>query len=296
MGRVGGNSKAGNRILIGTDPVVHPRRGSEPAGEKLIEVGIEFAGVQEGASGLYLDFQCGDPDYDGNGVPDGQDKLLPKLTVATSNWTQNTDPPCGGSVSLISNAAQFSTLRSRHLQGWGCSVHETFPTYPTDWTVLAVATDTPSKPTCGTDVDTGATACGEAYILIAGSGIVSEAPNLSLSPSTDTNPVGTPHTVTATVTNPDGSPASGVHVSFVVTGVNAETAGTCVPASCDSDAAGKVTFTYTGAETGEDTINASITVSGSTQTATAAKTWETPGEDGETTPTETTTTETTTSP
>ncbi len=35
-----------------------------------------------------------------------------------------------------------------------------------------------------------------------------------------------------------------------------------------------MTFTYNGANAGDDTINASITVDGSTQTATASKTWE----------------------
>jgi hypothetical protein len=274
MARNGGsvNTKAGNRVLIGTDPVFHYFQG----GNKLIDSAVDFAGVQEGATGLYLDFTCGDVDYDGNGVPDAQDKLLPLLTIATPNWTQNQGPPCGGSVSLISNAAQFSSLQSSDLQGWFCSVHESFPTFPTDWTALAIATDTPTRPTCGNDVDTGAAVCGEAYILIAGSGIVSTAPNLSLTPPTATNPVGTSHTVTATVTNPDGSPAAGVHVDFVVTGANAGATGVCNPASCNTNAAGQVTFTYTGTNPGDDTINASITVSGSTQTATAAKTWTAP--------------------
>ena len=88
--------------------------------------------------------------------------------------------------------------------------------------------------------------CGEAYILISGSGIVVEAPNLSLSPTTATNPVNTSHTVTATVTNPDDTPRSGVVVSWIVTGANAGAAGICVPASCTSGADGKVAFTYTG--------------------------------------------------
>ena len=76
-----------------------------------------------------------------------------------------------------------------HVRGWGCSVHETFPTFPTDWTALAVATDVPTAPTCGTDVTSGEAECGEAYILISGSGIVVTAPNLSLDPTTATNPV-----------------------------------------------------------------------------------------------------------
>ena len=273
MARAGGNTKVGNRILIGTDPNFHAASG----GAKLVETGIDFAGVVDGATNLFLTFSCGDQDYDGNGVQDGLDKLLPKVSsVAGATWSENPSAPCGGSVSLISNAAQFATLTSAHLQGWFCSVHETFPTYPADWSPLAIATDTPTAPTCGTDVDTGARVCGEAYVLIAGSGIVAEAPDLALSPATATNNVGTQHTVTATVTNPDNSPRSGVTVSFVVTGANAGAIGTCVPATCVSDASGLVTFTYTGTVAGDDTINASITIDGSTQSATAAKTWITP--------------------
>ena len=270
MARAGGNTKVGNRVLIGTDPRFHFSQG----GGKLIAAGIDFAGVQEGASGLYLNFTCNDGDYNSNGIGDGQEKLLPLLTAdPTGTWTQNSSPPCGGDVSLISNAAQFSTLASSDLRGWSCSVHETFPTFPTDWTALAIATDTTTKPTCGTDVDTGEAKCGEAYVLISGSGIVVESPNLSLAPTTATNPTGTPHTVTATVTNPNGSPRSGVVVSFVVTGVNAGATGVCVPSTCTTGADGKVTFTYTGTNEGDDTINAAITVDGSRQSATASKTW-----------------------
>jgi hypothetical protein len=264
------NTKVGNRVLIGTDPVFHRFQG----GAKLVETGIDFAGAVDGASGLYMTFTCGDPDYDGNGTRDGLDKLLPLLTVdPDAAWSENATPPCGASASLIANAAQFSTLTSANLQGWFCSVHETFPTYPADWAPLALATDAPTKPTCGNDVDTGAEACGEAYILIAGVGITTTAPNLALDPTTDTNPVGTPHTVTATVTNSDDTPRSGVTVSFVVTGANAGATGTCAPATCVTGADGKVAFTYTGTTVGDDTINAAITVDGTRQTATAAKTW-----------------------
>lgn len=272
MARAGGNTKVGNRILIGTDPVFHFSQG----GEKLINAGIDFAGVQDGATGLYLNFTCGDIDYDSNGVGDGLQKLLPLLTAdASGTWSQNTSPPCGGDVSLISKAAQFAGLTSAILRGWSCSVHETFPTFPTDWSALAIATDTPTKPTCGNDVDTGAATCGEAYVLISGSGIVSTAPDLALAPLTATNPVGTKHTVTATVTKSDKTPSPGVLVSFVVTGANAGATGTCVPADCKTGADGKVAFSYTGTKAGDDTINAAITVDGSRQTATASKTWTT---------------------
>jgi Bacterial Ig-like domain (group 1) len=264
------NTRVGNRVLIGTDPRFHFGQG----GTVLIDKGIDFAGALENASGLFMTFTCFDPDYDLDGTPDGQEKLLPLLTAdPAAAWTQNQSPPCGGAVSLISNAAQFSGMTTANLQGWGCSVHETFPTYPADWAPLAVATDTTTKPTCGNDVDTGEAKCGQAYILVSGVGITATAPNLELDPATDSNPVGTPHTVTATVTNPDDTPRSGVLVSWVVTGVNAGATGTCAPASCTTGADGKVAYTYTGTAAGDDTINAAITVDGSRQTATAAKTW-----------------------
>jgi Ca2+-binding RTX toxin-like protein len=261
------NTKAGNRILIGTDPVAH-------GGTELQQTGTDFAGVQEGTTGLYLAISNTDPDYDSNGQPDVLEKLLPLLSIdSTPNWTANTVPPCGGSASLISNANQFSSLSSSDLQGWNCSVHVSYPTFPNDWTALAIATDSPTQPTCGKDVDTDQTVCGEAYILIAGSGITAQAPNLVLTPPSDTNPVGSSHTVKAKVTNPDDTPRSGETVTFTVTGANAGASGTCVPANCATDGNGEVTFTYTGNNAGDDTINASITINGSTQTATAAKTW-----------------------
>jgi hypothetical protein len=270
MGRAGGNPAAGNRILVGTDPVYHQGQG----GAKFIDAGIDFAGVQPGVSGLYLDFTCGDEDYDSDGTGDGQQKLLPLLSVIPgATWTQNPDAPCGGDVSLISRAAQFSSLSSNDIRGWGCSVHESFPTFPFDWTALAIATDTPTKPTCGSDVDTGETRCGEAYDLIAGAGITAEAPNLKLTPKTATNPVGTKHTVTAKAINDSGGPLTGVGVSFVVTGANSGASGTCNPADCKTTASGEVTFTYTGANLGDDTIYASATINESRQTTTAAKKW-----------------------
>ena len=277
MARAGGNTVVGNRIVVGTDPDFHISAGTTgDGGRKLIETGIRFAGAQEGATGLYLTTGCSDPDYDADGEPDGVE-LLGLLTVATDNWTVDTLVPCGGSASLISNADQFATLTSAHLQGWNCSVHQTYPTFPTDWSPLALATDSATTPVSGTDVDTGAAVGGEAYVLIAGSGITTESPDLDLTPDTATNTVGTTHTVTATVTNPDDTPRSGVVVEFAVTGANAGATGTCAPVSCTTGATGTVDFTYTGANLGTDTINGAITVDGSRQTATATKIWEPEG-------------------
>ncbi|MBI5762420.1 MAG: hypothetical protein HZA51_02715 [Planctomycetes bacterium] len=74
-----------------------------------------------------------------------------------------------------------------------------------------------------------------------------------LTPVTDTNPVGTPHTVTATVLL-NGVPQAGVTVNFASVGAN-------VAAGMDiSDANGHSEFTYNGALPGVDTITASGTV------------------------------------
>lgn len=269
MGRAGGNSAAGNRILIGTDPNGHSQ------GVPLMDAAVDFAGTVDGATGLYLAVSDSDRDWDGDGTPDVLQKILPKITSdPTPNWTENSSPPCGGSVSLISQVFQFSTVDSSDLQGWGCSDHETWPTYPSDFLPLAVATDTPTAPTCGNDVDTGAPACGEAYLLIAGTGVSATSPNLSLTPVSEANiPVPSSSSVTANVHAAAGTPLAGVPVSFSITGVNAGAVGSCSPSDCNSDANGNVVFSYTGTVSGVDTIIASAVVSGSNQSATATKGW-----------------------
>ena len=76
---------------------------------------------------------------------------------------------------------------------------------------------------------------------------------LVLSPPTATNPVGTTHCVTATVTDAFGNPNPGVTVVFAVTGVNN-------PASATSTtgATGTAQYCYVGALAGTDTITAAV--------------------------------------
>lgn len=256
MGTAGGNTQAGNRILIGTDPVFHYNYG-HPGALHLIHDGIAFAGAQPGRTGLYFDDTCGDY-FSSPSVL----SVLASLSTGSGSWSENHSPPCGGSASLIASNPAFSTLSSGDLQGWYCSIHESFPTYPSDWSPLAIATDAPTHPTCGNDVDTGAAACGEAYILIAGSGIVVSAPDISVTPTDQTLATGGSATVTAHVEQ-DGSPLAGQAVTWTVTGQNAGATGTCVPADCTTDANGDVSFTYNDANgAGDDTVVASFTTSG----------------------------------
>jgi hypothetical protein len=96
---------------------------------------------------------------------------------------------------------------------------------------------------------------------------------LSLSPSSATNPVGSPHTVTATLTDSSGNPVSGATIQFTVTGANAGNPGTG-PGVTDLN--GKATFTYTGTNVGDDTISACYDADGDgacEATASATKHW-----------------------
>ncbi|MFW5472468.1 hypothetical protein ACOCJ5_04085 [Knoellia sp. CPCC 206450] len=101
----------------------------------------------------------------------------------------------------------------------------------------------------------------------------------ALTPPTATNELGNDdtHTVTATVTGP-ASDLGGHPVDFSVSaGPNAGDAGTCAPASCETDASGVVTFTYTvpkePASLGTDTISATASINGGETSRSVSKLW-----------------------
>lgn len=281
LGTAGGRTEAGNRVVVGTDPIFHDGgvyTGPNARGT-VIREGITYAGAKPGTTGLYFCTTCG-----ALGGAAEYESVLAAVTAGSGTWEANVAPPCGGNVSLIAANPNFTDLTTASLQGWSCSVHISFPTFPDEWSALAVATDTATQPTCGVDPGTGLEACGQAYVLISGQNIVVNSLVISVSPLNATNPVGTSHTVTANVHESDGAPpVEGQHVDFTVTGINAGATGTCVPADCKSDANGDVSFTYTDTNgPGDDTIKASFTdTRGSLQTATAQKHWV----DGECIPT-----------
>ncbi len=95
-----------------------------------------------------------------------------------------------------------------------------------------------------------------------------EAARLTLTPKTATNPVGTEHCVTATVTDAFGNPIAGVTVSFTVSGANSATG------TAPTDASGVATFCYTGVFPGTDTIVAEA-LAGLHPRDSASKRWET---------------------
>lgn len=82
--------------------------------------------------------------------------------------------------------------------------------------------------------------------------------SLAAEPASDVNPVGSEHTVTATLT----PVIEGVEVMFTITGPSSAESGTA-----DTDEFGAATFAYTGAVAGTDSIEASVTFEGTTITA-----------------------------
>jgi outer membrane protein assembly factor BamB len=89
-------------------------------------------------------------------------------------------------------------------------------------------------------------------------GATEPSPDIAVTPADSTDPVGTTHTVTASVTL-SGAPVSGQSVDFAVTGQNAGASGSCVPISCSTDAQGNVSFSYRDTNgAGNDDIVASL--------------------------------------
>jgi predicted outer membrane repeat protein len=88
-------------------------------------------------------------------------------------------------------------------------------------------------------------------------------PFVILTPSTSRNLVGTSHAVTATVLGADLFPLAGVPVSFqVIAGPDAGATGTTDPTNGQTDANGRIMFTYTRSGEGTDTIIASVRIPG----------------------------------
>jgi len=94
--------------------------------------------------------------------------------------------------------------------------------------------------------------------------------NIDLSPDTAINPVGTEHTVTATVNDSNGKPYEGILVIFsIIAGPNSPWNSTGT-----TNASGKATFTYTGDEgIGTDSIIAFINLNDTIESDIVTKEW-----------------------
>src|SRR5918996_575740 len=150
-------------------------------------------------------------------------------------------------------------------RGFGIDVDGTGNAYVTG------RTESTDFPTTTGAFDTTYNSNGDAFVTKLD--MIGAPATLTLSPTTDTNPVGTSHTVTATVRDIAGNPVPGVIVRFSVTGANTASG------SATTNASGQATFTYTGNNAGVDQIHAfADTNNNGTQNAgepfgDATKTW-----------------------
>ena len=244
----------GNVFINGTDPVFHHFQG----GSTMTTAGVRFAADELGKTGLYVSLSC----YYHDTPPNRPVPLLNNLSEIPGAMFTVKGVGCHNNVHIVATHPALGGMTDASLSNWSCSVHEAFDSWPADFEVLVIAVGTGGEFTAADGT------VGTPYVLARGVTVISD---IRLTPEDDTNPVGTSHTLTASVTV-DGNPGGGIAVTFTVeAGPNIGTTGTCT-----TNAIGQCTFTYTSnGVPGTDIIRARAVVAGKTQTSNAArKTWE----------------------
>jgi len=252
-----GPAVTGPAILIGTDPTFH--RSYRPGAQQLITRGIVFATSDPVNLGAYITLSC---HYHtsalGTAVP-ALSGLGGAFTVMGAALVANLEDS-----HIVATHVALASLTDADLASWGNSVHNGFHSWPTTWMPLAITRD-PTGPFTAKDGSKG-----YPYILARAEGLV--AGNIALGPVSAENPVGSSHTVTATILV-GGSPQAGVVVTFTI--VSGPHAGLTSTATTNS--AGQATWTYPGTMAGTDVIKATAIVRDVRQESnTVRKTWVAP--------------------
>jgi hypothetical protein len=244
----------GNMIIIGVDPVVHPDNTTPSRGTELTQKGIAFAAADPAKPGAYITLSC----YyvsQATAIP------LVLLDQFDTGFLVKKAPSSFNNAHIVATHPAFAGLTDAELSNWNQSVHEVIEQWPASFQVFAIALNVGSIYTA-TDGSVGTP-----YILTRGASVIS---NIKLGPDNAINPIGTTHTVTATISP---VPPVGTPVTFkVISGPNT---GTLSPA-VGTDASGVASKTYTGSGgTGTDYIVATYAnADGKVQTSnTVTKTW-----------------------
>lgn len=181
------------------------------------------------------------------------DNLPGDLAADAKDSSQGT---CDGTTSIVCNLGTIEAGASATV------TIDVIPTQPGELANTAIATTDSVETDYDNNSGTASTLVTNPYIL-------------TLSPENDTNPVGTDHTVTASLTQ-DGESQAEESIAFFVSGANS-TSGFD---TTNSD--GRATFTYTGENAGSDTILACFDANGSDDcdpdeaSAEVTKTWTSP--------------------
>jgi RHS repeat-associated protein len=119
----------GNIEIVGTDPVLHgvyvvPQRG------------VDFATARANTTGAYLDLSC----YFDSTSPQTHVSLLDGLDPGGAGFSVQ-GVGCDDSVHITTYSPALNGIDDATLNGWGCSVHEAFDSWPSKFGVLAMDTD-----------------------------------------------------------------------------------------------------------------------------------------------------------
>jgi hypothetical protein len=248
----------GNVIINGTDPVFHAGSG----GEILTRRSIDFAIADATRTGAYISLSC----YYNSAPPATPVPVLAGLAVAGGGSAAAATNPfkvrganCFNNVHITASHPALAGLTDDDLSNWSCSVHEQFESWDKiHYTVLAIALNSGSAYTAPDGT------VGTPYILARGKGL-KVISDITLTQTSDTAPIGTTHTMTATVVkHGTTTPLTGRNVKFrIVDGPGSPTTG-----SGTTSSAGKANFNILSNTPGPTTVVASfIDDSGHTQTS-----------------------------
>lgn len=254
------NATGGKVIIIGTDPRFHYGQG----GDSLIYGGMRFVLADDPGrtkTGAYMCLSC----YYNNYCQDTV-KLLSGLALPGQAFTMDGGSGacpigCFDNIHKTANAPQLANVNDGNLGPWGCSVHEIFSQWDElQYDVFAIGLGLLGNYTAPDGT------VGSPYILTRGAAVISA---IQLGPQIDTNVIGDPHTLTATVTL-GGAPVAGIPVTF--NGIGGPCMGVIGVANTDN--AGMASVTYTCNTVGTQFITASASVGGVIQTSnTVIKVW-----------------------
>ncbi|HKS38708.1 MAG TPA: hypothetical protein VJW76_16055, partial [Verrucomicrobiae bacterium] len=252
---------SGNVVIIAGDPQFH---AAIAGATEFIQQGLRFAAEHAAAGpGLYVASGLLNPH---ESPVDPNKSALAHLMEGFGQF-QIISPANGMEVLKIRSHPALDCLTASELSDWGTSAHDGFRDWPTPFVPLALVTDVqPLQETPPEKLPPGFR--GMVHILVKG-----DIKTFTLSPPEAGRFVGQQHTVTAQYLNETGGGISGVTITFDVTaGPNANLG----PVTRVTDMNGIASWTYTGSGgSGEDTIEATASVSGCPPTAHAICCWST---------------------
>jgi cysteine-rich repeat protein len=121
----------GNVILVGTDPVGHQGQG----GNAVTQGAVQFAAAEPGTTGAYF---CLSEYYDSTAVNTPVPLLEPFQSPATGAFTVR-GVGCYNVAHKVADHVALNGVTDASISNWGCSVHEAFDHFPSDFLPLAIA-------------------------------------------------------------------------------------------------------------------------------------------------------------